>query len=280
MAGATVPMEVPDSFPGRRDLVLAGVRYRLGHQVGRGAFSTVYRASDEWGNRLVAKVYRADLAPETWRNEARMLERLRHPNLVHLHGSIELDGCGYLLLSYGGIGVGRLLPQTPVQRLAVARVVAQGMLQALHHIHAAGCVHADVSPGNVLVDRRAAQARVTLCDLGLCFDVADPPSRLKLPDWSPPPERLLPGRPGAVSPAMDVYAAAMLLLQVLCGTQDTSFDADEIRAGRPAASATALGTPLGDALASALAPAPAERPSALELWRRLQRAFPPVQPRP
>lgn len=267
-------MEDPASFPAHRELALGGLRYRLGHQVGRGAFSTVYRASDEWGNRLVAKVYRADAPPETWRHEARMLERLRHPNLVHLHGSIELDGCGHLLLSYGGIGVGRLQPQTPVQRLAVVRVVAQGMLQALHHVHTAGCVHADVSPNNVLIDRRAAQARIALCDLGLCFDLADPPRRLKLPDWSPPPERLVPGRPGTVGPAMDVYAAAMLLLQVLCGTQDTHFDADGIRAGRPAAFAASLGTPLGEALATALAPAPADRPSALVLWRTLARAFP------
>lgn len=275
MAGADLelPMEDRGSLPGRRELIVGDVRYRLGHQLGRGTFSTVYRATDDWGNRLVAKVFEAGLAPGPWRSEARMLRRLRHPSVVHLHAAAEADDRGHLLLAYGGVSIGRLRPESQIQRMALAHVTAQGLLQALQHVHSAGCVHADVSPDNVLLERGAGPARVVLCDFGVSFDVAAPPARLRLPDWSPPPERLDPGRPGAIGPAMDVYAAAMLLLHLLRGADETAFDTAAIRAGRPAEFAAGLGTAVGSALSAALDPAPRARPSAMELWRLLRPAL-------
>ena len=269
----TPPRDDPDALPPRPELASGGVRYRLGPPVGRGASSIVYRATDDWGNRLVAKVCHPQAAPETWRNEERMLRRLQHPSIVHLHAAIETDGRGHLLLSDGGLSVGRLRPESPLQRMALLRATAQGLLQALHHIHAAGCVHADVSPDNVLLERAARPASVVLCDFELSFDVAAPPARLKLPEWSPPPERLDPGRPGVVGPAMDVYAAAMLLLRFLCGAEETVFGTAAIRAGMPASCAAGLGTAVGRALSSALDPSPGARPSAIELWRLLRPAL-------
>ena len=269
----TPPRDDPEALPPHRELASGGVRYRLGPLVGRGASSIACRATDDWGNRLIAKVYHPRVAAEIWRNEEQMLRRLRHPSVVHLHAAIEADGRGHLLLSDGGLSVGRLRPESPLQRMALLRVTAQGLLQALHHIHAAGCVHADVSPDNVLVERGARPARVVLCDFELYFDVAAPPARLKLSDWSPPPERLDSGRPGVVGPAMDVYAAAMLLLRFLCGAEGTVFGTAAIRAGQPASCAAGLGTAVGHALSSALDPSPGARPSAIELWRLLRPAL-------
>lgn len=270
-----VPMVDETQHPAQRHFTLRGTRYELGHQVARGAFSTVYQARDEWGNRLVAKIYRADLPEDTWRREAALLQRLRHPAIVHLHGAFMAAGRGHLLLEDAGVSVGRARPSDSAQRAALALAIAQGLLQALHFLHGAGYVHADVNPGNVLVDasRGLRLATVKLCDLGLCFASSDPPRTRALAMWSPPPEYLASGGSGRFGPALDVYAAAMVLLQQLREPETPGFDPGEIRAGAPRAAAESLGTPLGRALADALHLDPAQRPCALLLWRRIRRCF-------
>lgn len=260
-------------LPAPHVLVRDGVRYEIGAEFARGAFGTVHRACDDRGHRLVAKVFHAEAAPGAWRAEAAMLERLRHPGVVRLHAGFEHEGRGHLLLADGGTSVDRFRPETALQRLALARVVAHDLLQALHFIHASGCVHADVKPGNVLVDLQARPARARLCDMGLAFRVAEPPERLRLADWNPPPERLVEGGPARVGPHIDVYGAAMLLLEILHGPQAGFADPDAIRDGRPRRFAADQGTPLGAALAEGLQPDPASRPSARALWRLLRPAL-------
>lgn len=274
--GVKVPMVDETNVPDQRNLVWRDARYQLGHQIGRGAFSTVYKAGDEWGNRLVVKIYRADVPKATWQNEARQLQRFRHPNIVFLHGAFEFQGQGHLILEDAGVSLGRAKPQDARRHGALARAAARGMLQALHFIHSAGWVHADINPGNVLVDPATARGTLSLklCDLGLCFSTSEPPARRTISHWNPPPESLGPAAAGGagLGPAMDVYAAALVLLELLYGETSVRFGFDEIRAGRPQRFALELGTPLGAALAGALDPDPQRRPTAMQLWRRIREA--------
>jgi serine/threonine protein kinase len=156
--------------PGMR---LAG--YRLERQIGRGGMAVVYQARDEHLGRLVAlKVLAPDLAAdESFRQrfirESRAAAAVDDPHILPIFGAGESDGVLYIAMRYvpsGDLGTmvhedGQLSPgQT-------AAIIAQAA-SALDAAHAAGLVHRDVKPANMLVNARADRtAHVYLSDFGL-----------------------------------------------------------------------------------------------------------------
>lgn len=258
-------------FPKLRSATVNNVQYRFGHQVGRGAFSTVYRAMDEWAGSLVAKVYAEGSSEAVWRNEVAQLRRFRCPWVPYLHAVFQSEGETYLIMENGGPAVSLCEFDGAEQRQRAAMLVARGVLHALSMIHLREYLHGDVNPQNVLVtlDRASKPAGVKLIDFAFCRPVASLVGGLQnMNQWMPPPEffdRTL----AVVGPAIDIYHAAAVLLQILKGGP-IDFGVDDIRRSRPQSDAHALGTPFGAALARALSPDPANRPSALELWRLLR----------
>jgi hypothetical protein len=165
-----------------RDCVVTGV-------VGQGGFGIVYRAEDAVARRPIAvKEYLpAQLAvrgpdgrlepssavhAETYAaglrgflDEARLLERIRHPGLVEVLGCWEENGTAYMAMPlYDGPTLEEVIAGHP-DGLApdVLRAIVDPLLGALATIHAAGCVHRDVSPDNVIV---RPDAGAVLLDLG------------------------------------------------------------------------------------------------------------------
>ncbi len=165
-----------------RDGLVTGV-------IGQGGFGVVYRVEDATRGRVFAvkeylpaqlAVRRADgrLEPsspvhaETYAaglrgflDEARLLARIRHPGLVEVLASWEDHGTAYMAMPlYEGPTLERLIVEQPggigVDRL---RAIVAPLLGALDTIHAAGCVHRDVSPDNVIV---RPDAGAVLLDLG------------------------------------------------------------------------------------------------------------------
>src|SRR5262245_34823810 len=148
--------------------------FRVGGLLARGAMGAVYVAEDADGRRVALKLLSPELAhDERFRQrflrESRLAAALDHPNVVQTLAAGEDGGVLYLAMEYvDGIDLRELLRREP--RLEPGRAVSlvAQVAAALDAAHAAGLVHRDVKPGNVLV----AGERAYVCDFGLARHVA------------------------------------------------------------------------------------------------------------
>src|SRR5258708_10025646 len=161
--------------------VVAG-RYQLLDPVGHGAMGTVWRARDLRLDREVAVKEVRVPGPMTYQDrnvlrerslrEARVAARLSHPGVVTVHDVIEADGTPWIIME---LVPSRSLAQVLAEDgpLPPARAAMMGMtlLEALGSAHAAGVVHRDVKPGNILV---TPDGRVVLTDFGIATLHGDP----------------------------------------------------------------------------------------------------------
>ena len=150
--------------------VLSG-RYRLQAKLGSGGMSTVYLARDQTLDRDVAvKVMHREMSEqadqlERFRQEARAVAKLSHPNVVAVIDAGEDGGHPYIVFEYVE---GETLKQRidrvgaldPQEALAYAIEIARGLTVA----HARNMVHRDIKPQNVLID---AEGRAKLTDFGI-----------------------------------------------------------------------------------------------------------------
>jgi len=154
-------------------------RFRLGELLGTGGSASVFAAVDERdGGSVALKILHPHLssdaaARESLFREARAAAGVHHPNIVAvLDTGVHDDALAWISLELvGGSSLGEFVgargPLGPGEALALAR----GILSALDAAHAAGLVHRDVSPANVMVataeGRPVGQADVRLVDFGL-----------------------------------------------------------------------------------------------------------------
>ncbi|MBI2760146.1 MAG: serine/threonine protein kinase [Chloroflexi bacterium] len=152
-------------------------RYQIFAELGAGGFATVYRAYDPVLDReLAIKVLHPHMARdpsvrERFVREGRALARLRHPNIVLVHDAGETDGYAYLAMEFvPGRSLADVLSSRPLSAAEMLPIV-RGVAQALDTIHAAGLVHRDVKPANILI---AEDGRTVLLDLGIARAVDRP----------------------------------------------------------------------------------------------------------
>jgi serine/threonine protein kinase len=194
--------------------LLAG-RYRLVEVLGRGATATVWRARDEVLHRDVALKQLHQQRSQGLR-EARTAARIQHPNVVTVNDVLP---SGDLVMEYQRgptlatlLRRGRSLPPPVVARLG------QQLLAALQAVHAAGVVHCDVKPANMLV---GDDGRLTLIDFGIAEIEGATPAhaarRSGCVAGSPAymaPERI---RGGAPLPASDLWSLGATLYAAVEG---------------------------------------------------------------
>lgn len=130
-------------------------RYRVERLLAEGGFGQTFLARDSQVDRLVVlKVARAGSASEARQalKEARLLARLRHPNVVTIHDVEEVAGEIVLVLEY--VAGGSLAKRLQEGRISVAESLrlADEVLAGLEAAHAQGIVHRDVKPENILID--------------------------------------------------------------------------------------------------------------------------------
>ncbi|WP_431806143.1 serine/threonine-protein kinase [Microbacterium paraoxydans] len=202
-------------------------RYRLGDAVGIGGMATVYRAEDIALERTVAvKIFRTsdDAVTSTDRahSEKALLASLNHPNLVTLlDARLDPGHAMYLVMEFvPGPTLSSRLSRSPVSADEVA-IIGADIASALQAAHAAGIVHRDVKPSNVLLTPPAAASdrwTAKLADFGIACMIDT--SRVTAPGvvlgtlTYMAPEQL---RNGEVRPAVDIYALGLVLLEALTG---------------------------------------------------------------
>jgi tRNA A-37 threonylcarbamoyl transferase component Bud32 len=200
-------------------------RCELLEVIAEGASGRVYRAWQHGMDRAVAvKVLRAEAARtlaarELFTREARVLGRLRHPNLIAVHDVGECDGVLFYLMDFmaGGSLASRLATTgRPDARTALGWVEA--VARAVHHAHESGVVHRDVKPANVLFDERGCPF---LGDFGLAVTANEPdePALFSLLAGTPAymaPEQLT-GSAAARGSLVDSWALGVMLYELLAG---------------------------------------------------------------
>jgi eukaryotic-like serine/threonine-protein kinase len=180
-------------------------------RVGRGSFGEVYRAFDPTLQRYVALkllVPRGDdgetEAGELLR-EARALARVRHPNVVAIHGVDRHAGrVGFWSDFVQGRTLSELLESHGPLGPREAALVGIDVCKAAAAVHAAGFLHRDIKAGNVM---REEGGRILLMDFGLTHEGGHDDSPRGTPAYMAP--ELLLGQPATV--ASDVYAIGVLL---------------------------------------------------------------------
>lgn len=206
---------------------LVAGKYQILEAIGRGGSSDVYRAHARHLDRAVAlKVQRPDPAHDArtrWLRECRMLARLTHPSIVQVYELGQLPD-GRLAMSLELVS-GRALRAILSERGALPRAEVVGLgiqlLSALRAVHAAGIVHRDIKPGNLVVVSERRGPRLKLIDFGAAKPVGEGERSITRPtDVVGTPGYLAPEQlaTGAVVDARtDLFAVGIVLFEALTG---------------------------------------------------------------
>ncbi|MGE0299441.1 PQQ-binding-like beta-propeller repeat protein [Pseudonocardia sp.] len=275
--------------------------YRLDALIGRGGMGEVFRAVDLRRNRVVAlkrlpgQLASDDAYRQRFQREAALVARLNEPHIIPIHDYGEIDG--RLFLDMRLVEGGDLATELADGPLPVARAVhiVSQIADALDAAHAAGLVHRDVKPPNVLIvpapggDGREV---VYLTDFGIARQLDGPtlsqagavmgtlgymaPERFTGDDWDA---------------RVDVYSLACVLFECLVGRKP--FRASSVYAAmhahlnepppRPTAERSGLSEGLDAVVARGMAKDPADRyptAGALAAAARAQLAEPFTVPAP
>lgn len=206
-----------DTFIGR---TISG-KWRVEKKLGAGGMGTVYLATDLTVDRPVAlKFLLPAIAAETeyrarFEQEARVMAKVDHPNLVTLYG-VERDGeVPFLVMKYvTGRTLTKLLKDRTRLPLTEAMPLIKQMTAALSALHARGYVHRDLKPGNIIV---SDDGHVTLLDFGLIRShdtgLTRPGVALGSPFYMSPEQALA----RTVDARSDLYNLAVVITELLAG---------------------------------------------------------------
>jgi WD40 repeat protein/tRNA A-37 threonylcarbamoyl transferase component Bud32 len=211
--------------------------YEILAELGRGGMGVVYQARHLKLNRVVAlKMVLAgghasaeDLV--RFLDEAQVVARLQHPNIVQVYETGQHQGLPFMALEFvAGGSLAGLLRDTPLPPRAAARLVEQ-LARGIHAAHQAGIVHRDLKPANILLSGAgpgaggATEALATaipkITDFGLAKRVEAGSGLTASGAVLGTPSYMAPEQAGGggkrVGPAADVYALGAVLYECLTG---------------------------------------------------------------
>ncbi len=202
------------------DAPVMGSHLRLVERIGRGALGEVYRAWDTRLDREVAlKLLPADGssgdgAASAIIHEGRLLARVRHPNVVTIHGAEQIaDQIGLWMEFVRGHTLEQILDQRKVVSAAEAVGIGLELCRAVSAVHGAGLLHRDIKGHNVM---RADDGRIVLMDFGTGRELQDDATS----DLAGTPLYLAPevlqGQRATVR--SDIYSLGVLLYHLVAGS--------------------------------------------------------------
>jgi serine/threonine protein kinase/CheY-like chemotaxis protein len=204
--------------------------YRRARLLARGSVSQLYIAESEKAEALVVlKVTPSqrddtgiDQSFERFLQEYEIAERIRHPNIVHLHELGITDDHAYLAMEYFPLGDLRRRMKSglaPAESLAYAAQIAE----VLGAIHEAGILHRDLKPGNVML---RTEEQLALIDFGMAkqsalqLDLTDTGLIFGTPHYMSPEQ----GHGHELDERSDLYSLGVVLYEMLTG--DKPYRAD------------------------------------------------------
>jgi len=188
---------------------------------GEGGMGKVYRATGPDGSRVALKLVKQDYArDETFRRrfyrEARIAQTVKHPHVVPVIATGEHEGLPYMAQRFiEGLSLDQRIKQDGRLDVGTAVRICTDVAGGLEALWAAGMVHRDVKPANVLLDHHG---RAYITDFGLAKDLqgsmlTQPGQALGSMDYMAPEQ--IRGEP--VSAASDIYALGCVMYESVCG---------------------------------------------------------------
>jgi tetratricopeptide (TPR) repeat protein len=204
-------------------------RFTVVRYIDRGGMGEVYEVEDRLlqGVHVALKVIRPEIADDAnssrrFEQEVLLARKVTHPNLCPIYDIARSDEPRppFLFLTMklliGETLSSRLRRPEPIARQEAITIFRQ-MVAGLAAIHAAGIIHRDIKPNNVMLDYSGSELCLSIMDFGL--------ARLHEPDEAVATQSLVAGTPGYMAPeilqgpsqAADVFALGVLMRQVLTG---------------------------------------------------------------
>ena len=192
-------------------------RFAIERLLGRGAQGTVHLAFDRRLKRDVAiKRISRPVAGQGLAREAHAVSRLQHPNIVSLHDAFSEVDTDVLIFEFveGESLASYVRRMKGKAGIPESLRLVSGLLEGLHYAHQSGVVHCDVKPANVILDKKGIPR---LTDFGIAAEVG---SKIDGTPCTGTPAYLAPELAGGIppSPSSDVFAAGILLYELLTGT--------------------------------------------------------------
>jgi tRNA A-37 threonylcarbamoyl transferase component Bud32 len=220
----------PDALDSRRFGEARIPDYRRARLLARGSVSQLYVAeSEKAGTLVVLKVTPSrrdesgiDQVFARFLQEYEIAQRVRHPNIVRLYELGVADDHAYLAMEYfprGDLRRRMRAGLSPSEALGYASQIAR----ALGALHAAGILHRDLKPGNVML---RGDGQLALIDFGLAkhealdYDITDTGMIFGTPHYMSPEQ----GHGQDLDPRSDLYSLGVMLFEMLAGHKPYTAD--------------------------------------------------------
>jgi serine/threonine protein kinase len=265
--------------------------YRIERRLGRGGMGILYLAIEPGLERRVAlKLIAPEAASEEvftrrFAEESRIAASIEHPNVVPIYAAGEEAGVPYIAMRYvaGADLARRLVREGRLPPQAAVGLIAQ-IGNGLDAIHAAGLVHRDVKPANVLLSGGDGLDHAYITDFGVARNVATESGLTQTGRFVGTLDYVAPEQisGGAVDARVDVYALGCLLFKLLTGEVPFPKEGDAARLyahlndppPAPSLYVPEVSMALDDVVIRAMSKSPDDRyPSAGDLGRAAQAAL-------
>ncbi|HEY0390167.1 MAG TPA: serine/threonine-protein kinase [Solirubrobacterales bacterium] len=265
--------------------------YRIERRIGRGGMGVLYLALEPGLERRVAlKLIAPEAAADEvfakrFAEESKIAASIEHPNVVPIYAAGEEGGVPFIAMRYvAGADLARRLAREGRLEPAVAAELIAQIGNGLDAIHAAGLVHRDVKPANVLLSGGEATEHAYITDFGVARNVATESGLTQTGRFVGTLDYVAPEQISGeeVDARADVYALGCLLFKLLTGEVPFPKDGDAARLfahlndppPAPSLYVPGVSMALDDVVIRAMSKAPDDRyPSAGDLGRAARAAL-------
>ena len=203
--------------------------FKILETIGTGGMATVYKAKDLLDRKRIVALkvlkeenFHDENQKKRFKHESLITEQLDHPHIVHIIERGEMEDCWYITMELlQGESLALLIRRSGRLPVPAALEIMLQIVDALSAIHGQNIVHRDLKPENIMVSEEHGRRHfVKLLDFGLAITPAQ--SRLTMSGVVMgtirylPPERI---SDGTSSPAGDIYAAGIILYEMLTGSK-------------------------------------------------------------
>ncbi|MCG6535092.1 MAG: protein kinase, partial [Syntrophales bacterium LBB04] len=195
-------------------------RFQIGKQLGKGAQGVVYLATDPVLQRQVAikvlnvKSARAKALQSNFLQEARIVSKLQHPNIVPIFEAGEQEGTPFLVFEYvDGTSLLQLIEKKDALTVPRAVALMRQILDGVGYAHQQRIVHRDLKPANILVSEKGVPRVMDFGLSGPAGDKKESGHELKGTLQYASPEHF--SETPVVGPGSDVFALGLIFFEML-----------------------------------------------------------------